>query len=204
MSAIPSYRFIIVGSSGVGKTAILKRLVEDSFTEDSLATIGVESESTVIMVDNQKVKLRIWDTAGQERFRSIAKAYYRKAVGVILVYDLTDRTSFDDLNGWLTDIHALCDPNAVVQLIGNKSDLADARLVTLSEAETFAEHHRIQYVETSARVGANIREAFVRVTALILQKGIKGMDGSASQDSLLSGVGGLGAGPPPAKEGGCC
>jgi small GTP-binding protein len=87
---IPSYKFIIVGSSGVGKTSILKRLVEDSFSEDSLATIGVEFESTVIMVDSQKVKLQIWDTAGQERFRSIAKAYYRNAVGVIVVYDLTD------------------------------------------------------------------------------------------------------------------
>jgi small GTP-binding protein len=95
---IPGYRIIIVGSSGVGKTSILKRLIDDSFAEDSLATIGVESESTVIMVDNQKVKLRIWDTAGQERFRCIAKAYYRKAVGVILVYDLTDRKSFDELN----------------------------------------------------------------------------------------------------------
>jgi GTPase SAR1 family protein len=91
----------------------------------------------------------------------------------------------------------------VIQLIGNKSDLADGRLVTVSEAEGFAEHHRIQYLETSAKMGANIREAFVRVAALILKKGLKGMDGSASQDPLLGGVGGLGAGPPPPKEG-CC
>jgi small GTP-binding protein len=204
MAAIPSYRLIIVGSGGVGKTSILKRLVEDSFTEDSIATIGVESESTVIMVENQKVKLRIWDTAGQERFRSVAKSYYRKAVGVIVVYDLTDRKSFDELTTWFTDIHALGDPNAVIQLVGNKSDLADGRVVTLSEAEEFAEHHRIQYLETSAKAGANVREAFVRIAALILQKGIKGTEQSVNQDPLLSGVGGLGAGTPPAKDGGCC
>jgi small GTP-binding protein len=204
MTAIPSFRLIIVGSSGVGKTSILKRLVEDSFAEESLATIGLESESTVIMVDDRKVKLRIWDTAGQERFRSIAKAYYRKAVGVILVYDLTERTSFDDLTGWLADIHALCDANAVVQLIGNKSDLADRRLVTLSEAEAFAEHHRVQYLETSAKAGANVREAFVRIAAVILERGLKGVDGSGSQDLLLRGVGGLGAGPPPETGGRCC
>jgi small GTP-binding protein len=202
MTASPSYKFIIVGSSGVGKTSILKRLVEDSFTDDSLATIGVEFESTVIMVEEQKVKLQIWDTAGQERFRSIAKAYYRNAVGVIVVYDLTDRKSFDELSGWFTDIHTLCDANAVIQLIGNKSDLAGNRVVTVSEAESFAEHHRIQYLETSAKMGANIGEAFVKVAALLLKRGVKPAGPEAAQDPLLGGVGGLGGTPPP-KEG-CC
>jgi small GTP-binding protein len=98
MSGIPNFKFIIVGSSCVGKTAILKRLVEDTFTEDSLATIGVEFDSTVIAVDNRKVKLHIWDTAEHARFRSIAKAYYRNAAGVFVVYDLADRKSYDELN----------------------------------------------------------------------------------------------------------
>jgi small GTP-binding protein len=170
MSGIPTYKFIVVGSSGVGKTAILKRLVEDTFTDDSLSTIGVEFDSTVVVVDNNKVKLQIWDTAGQERFRSIAKAYYRNAAGVFVVYDLTDRPSFDDLNSWMSDIHALCDANAVVLLIANKADLASRRVVTVAEAERFAAHHRIMYMETSAKLGANVREAFVKVTAAILGK----------------------------------
>jgi small GTP-binding protein len=203
MSTLPAFKFIIVGSSGVGKTAILKRLVDDSFTDESLATIGVEFESTVVKVDNQKVKLQIWDTAGQERFRSIAKAYYRNAVGVIVVYDLTDRKSFDELNAWLTDIHSLCDASAVIQLIGNKSDLTEERVVSVSEAESFAEHHRIQYLETSAKMGANVGEAFVRVAALILQKGIRPADPAATPDPLLGGVGGLGTQQQPA-QGGCC
>ena len=92
MSTI-SYKFIIIGSSGVGKTAVLKRLVEDTFTEESQSTIGVEFDSTILSIDEKKVKLQIWDTAGQERFRSISKAYYRNAVGVILVFDIRAKSN---------------------------------------------------------------------------------------------------------------
>lgn len=172
MSTI-SYKFIIIGSSGVGKTAVLKRLVEDTFTEESQSTIGVEFDSTILSIDEKKVKLQIWDTAGQERFRSISKAYYRNAVGVILVFDITERKSFDDLPSWLNDVHALCDPNAVIQLIGNKCDLGSQRVVTLAEAEQFAEHHHMQYLETSAKAGQNVREAFVRVATTIMSKGLR-------------------------------
>ncbi|KAH0788109.1 small GTP-binding protein [Histomonas meleagridis] len=173
MATVVSYKFIIIGSSGVGKTAILKRLVEDIFIEESQSTIGVEFDSTILNIDNRRVKLQIWDTAGQERFRSIAKAYYRNAVGVILVFDITDRESFDELTSWLNDIHSLCDPNAVVQLIGNKADLSSRRVVTLSEAEQFASNQKMQYLETSAKTADNVREAFVRVATTILSKGLK-------------------------------
>jgi small GTP-binding protein len=132
------------------------------------------------------VKLQIWDTAGQERFRSIAKAYYRNAVGVIVVYDLTDRRSFDDLAGWVTDIHTLCDANAVVQLIGNKADLKDRRLVSVSEAEDFARHHHIKYMETSAKAGQNVREVFISVTASILSKKTNQTSPTFNQSALIS------------------
>jgi small GTP-binding protein len=198
MSSIPNYKYIIVGSSGVGKTAILKRLVDDSFSDESTSTIGVEFESTVIHVDGRKVKLQIWDTAGQERFRSIGKAYYRNAIGVIIVYDLTDRRSFDDLSQWMADIHTLCDANAVIQLIGNKSDLAERRAISLKEAEDFANSHRIQYIETSAKMGANVRETFTQVAAAILAKRPDLPDAGAEETAFLgSGV------TEPAKPG-CC
>jgi small GTP-binding protein len=199
MSGIPNYKFIIVGSSGVGKTAILKRLVEDSFSDESVATIGVEFDSTVLVVDDRKVKLQIWDTAGQERFRSIAKAYYRNAVGGIVVYDLTDRKSFDDLAGWLTDIHTLCDANAVAQLIGNKADLNDRRLVSVSEAEDFARHHHIKYMETSAKVGANVREVFIKVTAAVLSKKATPANPTFNQRALI-----YGAAVEPTEKKECC
>jgi small GTP-binding protein len=174
-SALPvcSFKFIIIGSSGVGKTAILKRLTEDSFSTDSQSTIGVEFDSTIVEVDGQSIKLQIWDTAGQERFRAIAKAYFRNAVGVILVFDICERKTFEDVNMWLNDVHLLCDPTAVVILIGNKSDLAPNRNVTLAEAEQYAQHHQLTYLETSAVSGANIREAFLKVATQIYRKAPK-------------------------------
>jgi small GTP-binding protein len=171
---VASFKFIIIGSSGVGKTALLKRLTEDTFTSEAQSTIGVEFDSTLIDVDGQTVKLQIWDTAGQERFRSIAKAYFRNAVGVILAFDICERKTFDDVNMWLNDVHSLCDPTAVVLLVGNKCDLEPSRVVTLAEAEQYAQHHQLTYLETSALSGANVREAFVRVATQIYRKAPKG------------------------------
>ena len=165
-----AYKFIVIGSSGVGKTAILTRLVDHVFTGESQSTIGVEFIATQINVDNTVFRLQIWDTAGQERFRAIAKAYFRSAIGVMLVFDLTDRKSFDDLNGWLNDVHTHCDPNVVVTLIGNKSDLEDTRKVSESEARAFAELHQLQYLETSALDGSNVQLAFETAASNVLKK----------------------------------
>lgn len=178
-----NFKFIVIGSSGVGKTAILKRLVDDVFTGESQSTIGVEFIATSIDVDGNTVKLQIWDTAGQERFRSIAKAYFRSAIGVILVFDLSDRKSFEDLNQWLSDVHALCDPNAVVTLIGNKSDLVDSRSVTATEAESFAQLHQLTYLETSALGGDNIQEAFQRTAAAVFRKSLTNKDIKTTDNS---------------------
>ena len=165
-----AYKFIVIGSSGVGKTAILTRLVDHVFTGESQSTIGVEFIATQINVEGSVFRLQIWDTAGQERFRAIAKAYFRSAIGVMLVFDLTDRKSFDDLNGWLNDVHAHCDPNVVVTLIGNKSDLENSRKVSESEARAFADLHQLQYLETSALDGSNVELAFQTAASNVLRK----------------------------------
>jgi small GTP-binding protein len=170
MAAKGNYKFIVIGSSGVGKTAILKRLVDDAFTGDSQTTIGVEYVAATVPVDGRPIKLQIWDTAGQERFRSIAKAYFRAALGVMLVFDLTDRKSFEDLSQWLTDVHSLCDPNAIVTLIGNKMDLENQRVITVTEAQSFAQLHELTYLETSALGGNNIQEAFQKAAASVHRK----------------------------------
>jgi small GTP-binding protein len=170
MAAKGNHKFIVIGSSGVGKTAILKRLVDNTFTGESQTTIGVEYVAATVPVDGVPIKLQIWDTAGQERFRSIAKAYFRAAVGVMLVFDLTDRKSFEDLTQWLTDVHSLCDPNAVVTLIGNKSDEVDKRVTTATEAQNFAQSHELTYLETSAKGGNNIQEAFEKAAAAVHRK----------------------------------
>ena len=165
-----NYKFIVIGSSGVGKTAILRRLVDDVFVSENQSTIGVEYLATEIDVDGVQLKLQIWDTAGQERFRSIAKSYFRFAIGVILVFDLTERKTFDDLYQWINDIRSLCDPNVVITLIGNKSDLIQQRNVTTGEAENFANLHQLVYFETSALGGDNIQEAFQRTATTIYRK----------------------------------
>lgn len=168
-----TYKFIVIGSSAVGKTAILKRLVEDEFEQALAPTVGVEYSSYLLDVDSTKVKLQIWDTAGQERFRSISKTYFRNAVGVILVFDLTEQKSFEDVNGWLNDVHQHCSPDCEILLVGNKVDLEDKRIVTISEAEQFAKHHQISYIETSAQNGHNIKEAFVKTATELVRKGMK-------------------------------
>jgi GTPase SAR1 family protein len=103
----------------------------------------------------------------------MAQSYYRNAVGVILVFDVSDRRSFDDLPQWLSDIHAVCDPNAIIQLIRNKADQKARRLITVSEAEEFASRHKLQYLETSAKLGDNVTEAFMRVATTLLNKGFR-------------------------------
>ncbi|OHT15916.1 small GTP-binding protein [Tritrichomonas foetus] len=182
------FKFIVIGSSGVGKTAILTRLVDHTFTGESQSTIGVEFIATDIDVDGTPVKLQIWDTAGQERFRAIAKAYFRSAIGVMLVFDLTDRKSFDDLNQWLSDVHAHCDTNAVVTLIGNKSDLEDSRKVSESEASSFAELHQLNYLETSALGGDNVELAFQTTASNVLRTvaNVKDLNKKYSATQLLS------------------
>jgi small GTP-binding protein len=162
-----SYKFIIIGCTGVGKTALHKRLVDDSFSESLEQTVGVEFDSTVLIVDDRKVRLQIWDTAGQEKFRSITKAYYRTAAGVLIVFDVTGRKSFDQLTSWVNDVRTLCEPAAMSTLVGSKSDLAEERVVTILEAEAFAEHHHMAYIETSAKTGENVKDAFTRTVAAL-------------------------------------
>lgn len=181
------YKFIVIGSSGVGKTAIIKRLTENIYDEQMMSTIGVEYQSTTIQCGNQTVQLQIWDTAGQEKFQSISKTYYRNAVGILLVFDITDRKSFDNLSTWINEAERLCDPNAVVHLIGNKADLDSERVVSVSEALSFANTHQLQYIETSAKEGENVNQAFIRTATELINRGVHGVDLPTSvADSLTT------------------
>ena len=135
---------IVIGSSGVGKTALTKRLVENSFSEHMQSTIGIGYEFTTIEVDDRPVKLNVWDTAGQEKFRSISRAYYREAVCVLIVFDLSDKATFDDVSSWLDDVRQRCDPKASIILVGNKSDLDESRQVSIAEANEYANSMNIK------------------------------------------------------------
>jgi small GTP-binding protein len=165
-----SYKIVVVGSSGVGKTAIVNQLVNKTFKEEGQPTIGVEFKSFAINAEGELVKLQIWDTAGQERFRSVSKAYFRNAIGALLVFDLTQKPTFDEVNTWLNDLTTLCAANAYIVLVGNKSDLKDDRAVSAGEADEAARRYNLEYIETSAKDGSGVAEAFARLAGGIVRK----------------------------------
>ena len=167
------FKVVVVGASGVGKTCITLRLVDDAFDDETQSTIGIQFRSYRLQKDGESVKLNIWDTAGQERFKSISRSYFRDAVGAILVFALDDKDSFEDIGNWIHDLHTLAAPNAAALLVGNKCDIPD-RQVTQSEAEAFAERHGLSYLETSAKDGTNVRETFIRLARSIRDRVKKG------------------------------
>ena len=170
MSDIPIYKVVVVGSSGVGKTAIVQRLIDNSFISDTQSTVGVEFKSFQVESDGFVCKLSIWDTAGQEKFRSVSKAYFRNAVGAVLVFALDDIDSFHELNTWINDLTSLAAPNAAILLVGNKADLTDNLAITENEALDFAKRYNVEYIEASAKSGQNIRETFTRLAKIIAEK----------------------------------
>ncbi|KAH0790815.1 Ras-related protein Rab-4B [Histomonas meleagridis] len=162
MTSRGSYKIVIVGSSGVGKSSIVQRFVTGEFVEDG-STCGADFYTYSIPIENENIKLQIWDTAGQERFRAISKSYFRNSVGAILVYDITNIRSFDQLTSWLSDLQSLCSPNAYILVVGNKVDLEESRQVSAQQVQNFAEMHNLATMETSAKNGSNIELAFTRL-----------------------------------------
>lgn len=136
------------------------RFADDTYTESYISTIGVDFKIRTIELDGKTVKLQIWDTAGQERFRTITSSYYRGAHGIIIVYDVTDRQSFQNVEHWLKEIDKYATGNVNKLLVGNKSDLQSKKVVTYDEAKEFADKHGIKFLETSAKNSHNVEQAF--------------------------------------------
>lgn len=163
------FKYIIIGDMGVGKSCLLHQFTENKFVPDSPHTIGVEFGTRIVEVMGKKIKLQIWDTAGQERFRAVTRSYYRGAAGALLVYDITRRITYNHLTSWLTDARNLTNPNTVIMLIGNKKDLDAQRDVTYEEAAQFAKENGLIFIESSAKTGENVEEAFLKTAKLIFQ-----------------------------------
>ncbi|KAG0914097.1 hypothetical protein G6F33_004562 [Rhizopus arrhizus] len=178
-------KYIIIGDTGVGKSCILLQFTDKRFMPAHDLTIGVGFGTRFVTVNDQQTKLQIWDTAGQESFRSITRSYYRGAAGALLVYDITRRETFENLSVWLEDARQHANPNTVIMLIGNKSDLEGQRQVSREEAERFAQEHDLFFLETSAKLADNIEEAFVK-TAEEIQKKIA--SGTIDLNSESNGV----------------
>ncbi|USP80835.1 hypothetical protein yc1106_08109 [Curvularia clavata] len=137
------FKVVLIGDSGVGKSNLLSRFTRNEFNLDSKSTIGVEFATRSIQVDAKTIKAQIWDTAGQERYRAITSAYYRGAVGALLVYDISKHQTYENVTRWLKELRDHADSNIVIMLVGNKSDLRHLRAVPTEEAKQFAKIYRI-------------------------------------------------------------
>jgi len=156
----PIYKVTLVGDSGVGKTCLLSMYVK-GMCEQSIPTIAIEfCTKEIELYDGTKIKVQLWDTAGQERFKSLAMTYYRKAYGILLLFDVTKRSSFLACKNYLEEVRTNSDKKCVIYLVGNKIDLANNREISTEEAENFAKKENIKYIETSAVKNMNVTDVF--------------------------------------------
>ena len=165
-------KLLIIGDSAVGKTSMLLKYTDNFFPESHLATIGVEFKTKEVEYNGYKIELQIWDTAGQERFKSITKSFFRNANGIIFVYDITQKNSFKNVKDWIKDSEAN-DYGFQRILVGNKIDLQNKREVLLEDAKEWADKKNLEVIEASAKTGANIDKAVMKLIDLILQNKTK-------------------------------
>ncbi|KAL4647441.1 mitochondrial import inner membrane translocase subunit TIM50 isoform X1 [Arapaima gigas] len=177
-----SLSLLLIGDSGVGKSCLLLRFADDTYTESYISTIGVDFKIRTIEMEGKTVKLQIWDTAGQERFRTITSSYYRGAHGIIIVYDVTDQESFNNVKQWLQEIDRYACENVSKLLVGNKCDLASKKVVDFTTGKEFALSLQIPFLETSAKNASNVEKAFLTMATEIQKRLGKGDGGAGHKE----------------------
>jgi Ras-related protein Rab-1A len=164
------FKIVIIGQSGTGKSCLLRRYCDNTFSDSFISTIGVDFQNKLLNLRGKSCNMQIWDTSGQERFRTITSSYYRGAKGVVIVYDCQDSKSVSELDYWLSQAHRYVGENIPVLIVGNKIDLPSA--VSAQEVQKFATKHGCLFIETSAKTGINVEEAFEKLcTACVEQIG---------------------------------
>ena len=176
-------KVMIIGETEVGKTALITKYTRDMFGGHYLTTIGIDFQNKYININGKTIKMEIWDTAGQERFRNIAKNYFQTSDGFLLVYDTTNKKSFEKLNYWTEQISLNAEENTKYIVVGNKSDLEGKRQVDKEEGEKFAKENKVQFYETSAKTGLNVNKVFELLAKEIIddEQGIKRKNKRCSQ-----------------------
>merc|ERR1711981_1048737 len=195
------FKLLLIGDSGVGKSCLLLRFADDTYTESYISTIGVDFKIRTLELDGKTVKLQIWDTAGQERFRTITSSYYRGAHGIIVVYDVTDQESFNNVKQWLNEIDRYASEKVNKMLVGNKNDLTSKKAVDYNTAKEFADSLSLSFLETSAKNATNVEQAFITMAAEI-----KNRMATQPQQQRAPGGGNINVSSTPVKAGGggCC
>jgi len=192
-------KILLVGESGVGKSCLLLRFAEGTFSQSFISTIGVDFKMKKVTLNDRVVKLQVWDTAGQERYRTIVSSFYRGAHGIILTFDVTDINSFLKVRHWLSEIKKNAPDGTRVLLVGNKSDLQSKRMVDAKEAQAFAEKSGLKYMETSAKDGTNVEEVFTTLGVECLDVVVH-----QSQEEKKQTIDNIDPNNPNAAKGGCC
>jgi len=195
------FKLLLIGDSGVGKSCLLLRFADDTYTESYISTIGVDFKIRTIQLDGKTIKLQIWDTAGQERFRTITSSYYRGAHGIIVVYDTTEMESFNNVKQWLHEIDRYATEGVNKLLVGNKSDLVAKRQVDTAAAKELADGLSIPFLETSAKSADNVERAFMTMASEI--KGRMAAAPTGPQGGNKASVG-VGKSVSASKSSGCC
>jgi Ras-related protein Rab-1A len=193
------FKLLLIGDSGVGKSCLLLRFADDTYTESYISTIGVDFKIRTIELDGKTIKLQIWDTAGQERFRTITSSYYRGAHGIIVVYDVTDNESFNNVKQWLHEIDRYACENVNKLLVGNKSDLTTKRVVSTEQGKEFAESLGVEFLETSAKTSTNVEQAFLTMASQIKAR-MKTQPSAANKGAPMK----IGTSAPVNQKSGCC
>ena len=167
-----SFKVIVIGNSAVGKTCLTTKATKNIFLENHQSTIGFEFFSFMIKIENKIIKLQIWDTCGQEIYRSLISNFYKTSSLAFIIYSITDRKSFDDIEKWVKELRTNCSPDIKIFLIGNKNDLEESRIISKLEGENLCKKYGFEFfMETSAKTGINAKEIFIKC-AMILYKDI--------------------------------
>ena len=168
------FKVLLLGNSDVGKSSLLLRYVDSVWNDAFVPTIGVDFKVKTLNINDKKIKMQIWDTAGQERFRTVVATYFRGAHGILLLYDVTNKDSFKNLENWLIEIEKNAQEKVLKILIGNKCDLTDDREITTEEGKAFALRNGMEFMETSAKMNTNVTEAFETLGKLMIEFNSKG------------------------------
>ncbi|EPZ34905.1 ras-domain-containing protein [Rozella allomycis CSF55] len=180
--SLRKYKFVFLGEQSVGKTSLITRFMYNTFDQTYQATIGIDFLSKTVYLENRTLRLQLWDTAGQERFRSLIPSYIRDSSVAVVLYDVTNRKSFESTNRWIDDVRAERGDDVIIILIGNKIDIEDKRQVTTDEGQAKANELGLMYFETSAKSGVNVETVFVEI-AKKLPGSETAIDGSDAQSN---------------------